>query len=510
MAISERHAEWLEARGLDVEVAAAMGVRSNGPAIAFPYLRSGVEVYAKTRRGNDKSTTRCVPAGVDQDTLWQEDCLKDDPQPGDPLIITEGEPDAIAVRQNGFQFVVSLPSGAASTAEGCRSKAERVLTVEGEGGRRLLKADIEKFDRIVILTDCDHDGLLMRDAIADLVGHEYAWLPTYPEGAKDANEVQQKNSGQAVRDLVEKARPLKDDGFTPFMDAFKATRVPPVFECGLDFLEPHLKLTSPEFFVIGGRAGEGKSTAIQVLVFELCWAHGWRASIFHGEGSRLIPVQRAMRFWYRRTKTARGEGKAERDAWINDKLAFIAPPQDQAPTFEWLLWAMERQALYRGVKVFVVDPWNEILLNVPKNQNKTDAVAEAIIQMKRLADRHGLILIVGHHCRIPREDRPPNKYDLSDSQHWANKADHVMLVWRPYEDVNAVRLHVEKSKDHETMGRPGSVWVQYVPNGAQLVTVPDPIAARREAAKAERDARKDQGKKGNGFARDSGPIAEMM
>lgn len=516
MGLSEAHAEWIEARGLDVEVAARFGVTSLGPGIAIPYIVNGVQLYAKVRDPRDKARMRCVPAGIDQVYLWNEDCLQGTPQPGEPLIITEGEPDAIAVAQAGYQFVVSLPSGAASKAEGCRSKAEKALTVADESGGLRLKPALQKFQRVVLMSDCDHDGLLMRAEMADVIGEEYCWLPEYPAACKDANDVLQKHGVAAVRALVDTAKPMRHDGHVPFMEAFKAQRTPPIYETGLPFLAPHLKLTVPEFFVIGGRAGEGKSTAIQLLVFELCWQHGWKAALFHGEGSKLIPIQRAMRFWHRVSGTPTGEGREDRDAWINSRLAYISPPQDEPATLEWLLWSMERQALYHGVNVFVIDPWNEIVHTRPKDQTGTEYVAEAIIRMKRLADRHRLILIVGHHCRIPREaDRPPNKYDLSDSQHWANKADHVMLVWRPFEDVNAVRLHIEKSKDHETMGRPGSVWVQYASATAQLQITDDPIAAKRAAAKAQRDAEKEADKakrqgqpaaapRSNGFVRDSG------
>jgi hypothetical protein len=39
--ISENHAAWLEARGLDVELAAKYGLESRGNHLAFPYTRKG-------------------------------------------------------------------------------------------------------------------------------------------------------------------------------------------------------------------------------------------------------------------------------------------------------------------------------------------------------------------------------------------------------------------------------------------------------------------------------------
>jgi len=149
--LAHHHAEWLEARGLNIEVAAELGLYSEGPNVAFPYILSGQQLYAKLRNPKDKSRTRCVPSGIEQTFLWNEDCLRDEPAMTDVLIITEGEPDAIAVKQTGFQFVVSLPSGAANTIEGCRSKALRVLTFADKDGEPRLKPSIMKFKRVVIL-----------------------------------------------------------------------------------------------------------------------------------------------------------------------------------------------------------------------------------------------------------------------------------------------------------------------------------------------------------------------
>ena len=106
----DEHAGWLEARGLDVEVAVRLGVRSHvyrsQSVIAFPYLSGERELYAKVRF-TDQKKMRCDPEGVAQTRLWNQDALLENPGPREELIITEGEPDAIAVAQIGKRFVVS-------------------------------------------------------------------------------------------------------------------------------------------------------------------------------------------------------------------------------------------------------------------------------------------------------------------------------------------------------------------------------------------------------------------
>lgn len=850
--ISERAAKWLEDRKLCVDTAARLGVRSQGPAIAFPYAKDGRELYAKLRPTDGTKTMRCSPAGVDQTVLWLEDTLKDaeDQQPDEMLIITEGEPDAIAFAQASQRYVVSMPSGAAATAEGCKAKAERALTVADGSGKPMLKPDVARFKRVLVATDCDHDGLLLRQAIVEVIGEEYCWLPTYPAGTKDANDVLQVGGLDAVARLVSASVPVKSDGFLPFPDAEpkKATKV---LSFGMHWLEPHMKLIQPEFIVVGGQAGHGKALALDTPIptptgwatmgdlaagdlvydelgvpcrvvaatevmtgrpcFEVEFAtgekiiadanHQWltetvldrqsreaaarpkmggplsrdqstarrrptikttaeiagtltygrggkvnhsipqagpvfgairwggvdpyllgvwlgdghsngnritaqnddalhygaaaiaaghdvrvvpvtdtavnisidprragrngvsfgrtlialglmggkripeallradvrdrlallrglmdtdgsvrasdrvceftstsevlargafdlvaglglkptwlegdatlngrvvsrkfrvcftadvpvfslarkvavqmggrqrrnighrivgcrpvqsvpvrciqvdspsrlylasrsyipthnstvsqilllnllaqnpglRASIFHGEGDRAIPIQRAKRFLRYRMfggSCTTPDQQAKRDFWLRERLAYIAPPQDQLPTFDWMLWAMEQQALYRRRNVFMIDPWNEIVHQRPKGLSTTEYVGECIVKLKRLADRLGLILIVTHHVTKPQDvKRAPSRYDLADSAHWANKADHVLLVWKPHEDENRTQLEVEKSKDHDTMGRPGRVWVSLNNERFELL----PVSNASEPA-AEEDA----------------------
>lgn len=460
--LSDSHAEWFTARKLCIETAAEMGANSRGPGIAFNYTIAGKLLYAKVRDPRDKKFTKCVPSGVEQIHLWNQDCLQDEPQPGDSLIITEGEPDAIAVKQLGYQFVVSLPSGAASTLEGCRSKARKCLTIDVDG-ELTLKPDVAKFKRVIILADGDADGLHMRQAVMEIIGEEYCWLPTYPDSTKDANDVLVEHGSEGLRNMIENARPAKDDGFIDFMSA--ETIVSPLkpLPCGIPFLEPHFRPVKPSFIVIGGQAGHGKSTITQAILFNLLYANeGLRASIFHAEGDKTIPIQRAKKFWKGKANPLHmsPDKLAERNAWIGDRLAFIAPPQGQAPTFEWLVWAMERQALYRKRNVFVIDPWNQIMLKLPRSGSKTDYIGECIYEMKRLGERYGLIIIVAHHTTKAMDPRtPPSRYDLADSAHWVNAADHLMLGWKPDESENVTRLEIAKSKDHDKMGAPGHVWV---------------------------------------------------
>jgi len=470
MNLNEEHGEWLEARGLSVEVCAREGVHSIGPSIAFPYVRGGQTLFSKLRHPTDKSRTRCAPAGVQQDFLWRVDCLKEAPKATDVLIITEGEPDALAILGLGYQYVVSLPSGAAGTPDGCRAKASRVLTREepGKEGTRVLLPEIAAFRRIVVATDGDMDGRLMRDAIVEIIGPDYCYLPHFPHGTKDANEVLQIFGEAAARKLIEDAKPADDDGFIDFLQASETMSYTPMLKPGIPYLEPHFKPPKTGLIIVGGQAGHGKSTIAQQLLLNIVWANtGTRASIYHGEGDKKIVADRAARFWKQKAAPLHvGEPeKHQRREWLCDTMAFMVPQQGAMPTFEWLIRSIERQALGRKRTAFLIDPWNQIVLQPPKGMNLTDYIGECIFRMKRMSEELGILLMIAHHTTKSMDPtKPPNRYDLAGSAHWVNAADHLLLAWKPREDQNCTRLEVAKSKDHDRYGVPGSVWVTIEPD----------------------------------------------
>jgi len=122
MTISVKHLEWLEGRSISVEAATNMGLYSarrettgvepdeDGRILVFPYLENGVEVNAKYRAPGKRFWQKQGGKKV----LWNRDILQDPSllDGSHPLVITEGEMDALAVITAGYPFVVSVPDGA--------------------------------------------------------------------------------------------------------------------------------------------------------------------------------------------------------------------------------------------------------------------------------------------------------------------------------------------------------------------------------------------------------------
>ena len=114
------HIELLTDRGLDEEMLARIGVTSSdrlrGECIAIPYWRGDKIVNRKYRTiAGDKAMAQ--DAGAEK-CFWNVDVLHDETLKDHPVIITEGEFDAMSAIQAGFARVVSVPDGAPAVALG--------------------------------------------------------------------------------------------------------------------------------------------------------------------------------------------------------------------------------------------------------------------------------------------------------------------------------------------------------------------------------------------------------
>lgn len=150
--------------------------------------------------------------------LWNEDSLND--PSGAPLIVTEGEIDALSVLVAGVTpHAVSVPNGAPFDRPGegnidpAEDSAFRYLWEDGR-----MKAGLQRFDKIILATDDNHKGRILRDELAVRLGRTRCWYVTYPKGCKDANEVLVKHGADALQDMIAAAQPMVPSRLVSFSE----------------------------------------------------------------------------------------------------------------------------------------------------------------------------------------------------------------------------------------------------------------------------------------------------
>jgi twinkle protein len=291
--LTNEHIAWLEARGLDVEVAAKIGIKSQGRAIAFPYKRGGQLISYKLRQLDKSMSFDRKGAPL---VLFNLECIEGLVSDADEgLIFTEGEPDVVAVLQAGFRFVVSVPTGASG------KRTEAAISVDKDTGFSYLWQDgqllpeLKRLRQLVLAVDGDEKGQILRDELALRLGRARCYWVEYPNGCKDANDVLRAHGVEGVRNLIEQAKPMAPAATVPLMDLPpKPKRI--AFSTGWDPLDKHLKLFKSGFFVVTGIPSHGKSQWVRALAFHLAESHGWKTCFYAFEDDVYDIRIEAIRF----------------------------------------------------------------------------------------------------------------------------------------------------------------------------------------------------------------------
>jgi twinkle protein len=301
--------------------------------------------------------------------------------PNESLTITEGEPDAVAMLQSGFQFVVSVPTGASG------KRTEEAISADKDTGFSYLWRDgqlipeLKQFGKLVLAVDGDEKGHILRDELALRLGRARCYWVEYPQGCKDANDVLKSYGVQGVRDLIEGAKPIAPAATVPLMD------LPPrpkriAYSTGWEALDWHLKLFKSGFFVVTGIPSHGKSQWVRALAFHLAESHGWKTCFYAFEDDVYNIQIEAVRFAGRPgnlltpgiNKTADTKVHAGRYEWVRHQFrVFLDDFEDgEQRTLERIIEEMEMCRHRYGTNLFIIDPWTEVEHRRPRHQTETE------------------------------------------------------------------------------------------------------------------------------------------
>lgn len=447
----------------------------DGNIIVFPFIDGGAVVGEKYRAPGKKFWQR---AGG-RKTFWNADCM-DDPALAEghkPLVVTEGELDALTAIDCGFYLTVSVPDGAPPVPEGKEPEEVDEADPEEDAKGKFEfvwnnRHRIKKIKRFIIAADNDGPGRRLSAELVRRFGPARCSFVVYPEGCKDLNDVRMNFGPDAVVRVLNEARPYPVKGVYR-LDDYPETEEPRTFSTGWTDLDPHLRLWLGELLVITGIPGHGKSTWTMNLCTNLARRHGWTIAVASFE----IPTVPALRFKLRLAFLQRPASSwnremiAEADVFIQRKFVFIdADPtgdSDEDMTLEWLLDRAADAVIRDGIKVLVIDPWNEVEHSRPKNESETQYVNRALRQIRRFALQYKVLAIVLAHPtkEVGREgkSRVPTLYDIEGSAAWYNKPDHGVVIDVPNPDDDETVVWVKKAR-FSWSGKKGDVTLRYLPD----------------------------------------------
>jgi len=454
-ALHPKHQEWFELRGLEPSLAERFGIstKREGGAnwIAVPYVERGQTINHKYRLSSDKRHRMDDGQPL---TLWNHDALLSDQTK--PLIITEGEWDALSVIQSGFSRCVSVPNGAPQQKTENLSESKRYEFLWRS------KDLLDRVEKIIIATDNDGPGRILAADLATWFGPERCWFIDYPAEAKDLNDVLLTYGASGVASVIDGARPYPVKGLyrlADFPEPPPTTSLP----VGIQGLDEHFQLTLGTFSVISGWAGHGKTSLLMRMLANLM-ERGVNIALGSFETLPRPILERRMRACLYRCgevgPKANAPGPA--DELLAKRLSVIAHTardEDTELDLDYIIELAKTAVLRDGVRLLVLDPWNEIEHKRRSDETETEYTSRAIRSLKRFALNYECAVWLVAHPRKPHGDgnpKPPSLYDLAGSAHFANKADYGLIIHR--HDLGGTEIEARVVKVRMGLpGKPGRV-----------------------------------------------------
>lgn len=455
-----------------------------GNVIAFPFVDHGVEV-AEKYRAKDKQFWQRKNG---RRTFWNADVL-DDPALHDgrqALIITEGEIDALSAIDCGFPFAVSVPDGAPPVPKDKKPEDLDPVDPEQERAGKFEfmwnnRERLRKVKRFIIAGDNDEPGRRLAAELVRRLSAAKCSFVTYPSEpvvddkncgkrpCKDLNDVLVQFGPERVAQVLNSAQPYPVRGLYRLSDYPERGELE-TYAVGFDGWKHKLKVFLGEFIIVTGIPGHGKTAWTMNVVANLVGAYNWCAAVCSPE----MPTVPQMRDRLRRLKIGRKPilsegGELQRaDDWINRHFVFIdvdptgTGDHDEPFDLDWVIEKATDAVLRDGIRVLVIDPWNEIEHARTKGENSADYIARSIRALKRFASLYEVIVIVVAHPtkEVGRDGkhRLVTLYDIEGAAAWYNKADHGIIVERKGDETT---VHIQKVRFEET-GLKGSYPMRFV------------------------------------------------
>lgn len=369
------------------------------------------------------------------------------------LTLVETESDAKALQAAGVRSVLTVAG------------LEDVVMAAGKENERL-RPQFAAYSEFVLAMRRGNEQL--RDDLALRLGDTRCRWLRWPEGYGTAEALEREEGVNALRAVVANARAMWSDEVSRLSD-IPEPQVQTSYTTGIKGLDEYgFRITRPCFWPTIGPYGSGKSILARQLIANFWKLHGWRTLLTSFEEKVKPRMQRDFRRHFcthpHRIMTDADDLAADRV--IEEALLFLRRPRCEELDAERLFDRIEYAVHVHKIDVVCIDPVNEIDHRVPRGESKSDYMGRFMMRLKQLADDYNLVVMVLAHPPkdgVALRNSPTKIYTLNDgadTAHYGNKADIGWTVWRPMKSFDKdgppppTFLNIDKTKDHEVMGKP--------------------------------------------------------
>ncbi len=261
--------------------------------------------------------------------------------------------------------------------------------------------------------------------------------------------------------------------------------LPRGYSTGWPSLDAHYTVAPGQLTILTGWPGSGKSEWLDALLLNLA-RQGWRHALHSPENRpESLHVAKYLEKYLgkpfgdgpreRMSRDEMTEALADIEQWFGFLVA-ASDSKREVFTIEHIMEAAE--LFYRSISCWhskenpcglVIDPWNELEHLRPKQWSETEYISATLTALRAWARKHSVhVWLVAHPQKLRRDDAGnlpvPRPDSISGSQHWWNKADNAITIWRALEPLagteREVQIYVQKIR-FKHIGRIGQVTLHY-------------------------------------------------
>ncbi|MBX9450016.1 MAG: toprim domain-containing protein [Taibaiella sp.] len=463
--VNDKARAYLISRGITEEIIANNKLIStnDGNGISFPYYRNGEMVNYKVRYIDDK---RFLQAKDAEPIMYNLDRITGQKE----IIISEGEFDSMSWEVAGFTNHTSVNQGAPNVND---KSVDKKLECYSNC--------IEVFDnaeKVYIAVDNDPNGVRLRDELVRRIGAEKCYLVDFKD-CKDANEYLIKYGGYELAQLLRTAKIVKPDGIYSLEDVQEDLMCQ--YKNGFkkaesthnEHIDSAWRWRTGEVNVWTGYMNEGKTNFLLQLSVLKAGMDGDRFALFSPENTPIADLYRDLiEMYIGKTSDIQYSNRMTEEEYVAglnfiNEYFFIIHPNEHY-TLETIFPLARFLVKKFGIRHLILDPYNTIEHDSRPYEQEHLYISRFMTALKRFATDNEISMHLVAHQVTPNVDNntgnypKPDIYKIKGGGTFADKADNVLIVWRPnkkkdFRDSSTV-FGSQKIKKQKIVAKPNEIY----------------------------------------------------
>ena len=452
--INDKVVGWFKERGISKSTLETLNVtqgvswmpnvNAEVNTIQFNYFLEGKLVNIKYRDGNKNFK---LYKGAEK-IFYNIDSVVD----SDTIIICEGEVDALSIHESGHTNVVSVPNGANS----------------GRINLDYLDNCFEAFEdkSIILVVDQDEPGQALEQEFIRRLGANSCSTVDLGE-CKDANEFLVNYGADSLYDTISNPIPCPLENVVTVKDVeneieeFVNNGFKPGFQTGVQSFDDIFSTYTGQFITVTGIPSSGKSDFVDQMVMGYNINYGWKTAYVSPENKpnflHMHKLIRKFGNWMPKKDDVGGARWNKIINHINDNCFFV---EMEKYDLDKVLEKGAELVKRRGIKCFVIDPFNKVNMKGKGSLSIPDYTQEYLQKIDNFSRKYNVLTIIVAHPTKQYKNKvtgiidEPTMYDIKGGGEWYDSSYHGLLVHRDY-TAKTVKIKVLKVK-FQNLGENGA------------------------------------------------------